>query len=667
MNFTKLFLPISLFILLSMPLPVLQAQVDSLLIVYEKAQTPKEKLFAIEKLTIFYVYTHPDYAQAERYTTMLLADATKQSDTFRMMRAYLFLGYSKQTANKYTGSFEPFEKGLALAEQAHNYQFISIILHAIGSSHYELGNVLAFFEYLEKSLDAAQKCDCPNAKTNVMSSLANFYANKLKDKDKGLFWRKECNKYAPYISDINTSIPCFMKYELADAFLKKGQIDSAQIYNAMALACPGEVKDIDLLVSILALESTIALLQHNLPKAFTTGQKAYDLAQTEDPEMRLVALNPLVTALISMKRTDEVQKYLAETETLLNQSASLVALGNVAEVAYDNLFKAYLTKDPQRAAYFLEKQKALQDSINQGVIETRAAIFAAQNGMAIKESENKRLHLEQEKNQQRNVFLLFGLVLSAVAVFGLAYQYRRIRYKNEKLNELNAALTQSNTQMEHFTHTLSHDALGYINHILNYATAGQEADNVEEGQATAVKIHSYATNLKKMAQNLIQFNKTGAIINQETFSISDLMAEVAQDMSGDLVANNVNLNSLTGTTTIQTDRQLLKQVLRNLIHNAIKFHRPNVLPVLTVKAIEKEDTIEVSIADNGIGIAPEQQHLVFKEFTKLDKQTGGSGLGLFISKQIIERLGGKIWIESEVGQGSIFYFTLPKAENTPPQ
>jgi signal transduction histidine kinase len=662
MGSTKLFSFVSLFIIiLFTPLSLLHAQADSLLAVYQTAKTPDDKLWAMEKLSTFYLYSTDNLVQAERYSKMLLADATKYANSQEAIRAYLMLGYVKQIANKPANSFEPFEKGLALAQQTHNDEFISIILHAIGVSHNDLGNVSAYYEYLEKSLEAAQKCDCASAKTTVMGSLGNFYTNKLKDKEKGLFWRKECDKYTSYLSDGNTSLTGFIKCDIAESFLKKGQIDSAKIYNAMALDHLGEIKDINLRVYHSSLESTIALLQHNLQKALTEAQKAYALAQSmEQPGMRLLALNPLVTALLAMKRADEVQKYLSETETVLNQASSLIALGENAETAYDNLFKAYLTKDPQRAAYFLEKQKALQDTINQSIIETRAAVFAAQNGLALKESENKRLKLEEEKNQERNRFLLISLVLATLTVFSLAYLYRRIRHKNETLKGLNAALTQSNTQMEYFTHTLSHDALGYINHILNYATEGQEADKVEEGHYAASKIHHYATNLKKMAQNLIQFNNTGLITHQETVVVADLVAEVAQDMNGDLAANKVTLNSLTATTTVHTNREFLKQVLRNLMHNAVKFHRPDVPPVLTIKAIEKEDTIEVSVADNGIGIPPEQLHLVFNEFTKLDKQTDGSGLGLFISKQIIERMSGKIWVESKAGQGSIFYFTLPQ-------
>jgi signal transduction histidine kinase len=371
--------------------------------------------------------------------------------------------------------------------------------------------------------------------------------------------------------------------------------------------------------------------------------------------------------LLATNKRKEAQKYLSEMEALLQQYPSVASLPGSASVAYENLFKAYLTTDPQRAAAYLEKRKTIQDTINQQVIRNRAAVIAAQSGIAFKEFENKRLQLEHEKTQQRNRFLLIGLVLAAIAVGSLIYLYQKLRHKNTSLNDLNAALTKSNTQMERFTNTLSHDALGYINHILNYATAGQEADDVQEGHYMALKTHRYATNLKKMAQNLIQFNKTGFVAQPETVVLSELVAEVSQDMNGDLAANQVTLNNLTAITTVQTDRELLKQVLRNLTHNAVKFRRPDVPPVLDIKAIEKENWVEVSVADNGIGIAPEQLSLVFNEFTKLDKQAEGSGLGLFISKQIVERLGGQIWVESTIGQGSTFYFTLPKVENTPPQ
>jgi signal transduction histidine kinase len=662
MSSIKLFL----FLIFFTPLSLLHAQADSLLVSYQTAKTPKEKRAVLSELSYFYFVNRGNYEEGERYAQILFTDATKDADTLDLINAYRLLGIGKRLTGKFTMALDYFEKGLALARLSHQYENMVYIYNNMNHVHKALGNVETAFDCLEHALAASQKCDCPKAKVGVMAGLSVFYLNQLKDDERNLFWLREIEKYAPQLPEDNLLL-CVNKVNLALAFYVKGQIDSVEYYIAKGLACSKHNQFTAGLIYSHDLACRSAFVQKNFQRAVAEGLKAYTLSQSSsDMRLRLITLNSLTSALLETDKK-EARKYLIEIEGLLKQNES--ALGTTRDVAnaYENLFKAYLTTDLQRAAVYLKKQKAVQDSISNQVIRNRGAVIAAQGGIALKESENKRLQLEQEKVQQRNRFLLVGLILTAIAAGNLIYLYLKLRHKNTRLNDLNAALTKSNTQMERFTNTLSHDALGYINHILNYATAGQEADDVQEGHYMALKTHRYATNLKKMAQNLIQFNKTGFVAQPETVVLSELVAEVSQDMNGDLAANNVTLNNLTAITTVQTDRELLKQVLRNLTHNAVKFRCPDVPPVLDIKAVEKENEVEVSVADNGIGIAPEQLSLVFNEFTKLNKQAEGSGLGLFISKQIVERLGGQIWVESTIGQGSTFYFTLPKVENTPPQ
>jgi hypothetical protein len=114
--------------------------------------------------------------------------------------------------------------------------------------------------------------------------------------------------------------------------------------------------------------------------------------------------------------------------------------------------------------------------------------------------------------------------------------------------------------------------------------------------------------------------------------------------------------------TVWADRDKVTQVLMNLIGNAVKFTPQD--GKITV-AIEKNgnDYVQISIADTGPGILPEEANKIFSKFYQvadIDKQKPkGSGLGLAISKALVEMHGGKIWLESEAGRGSTFYFTLP--------
>jgi len=111
---------------------------------------------------------------------------------------------------------------------------------------------------------------------------------------------------------------------------------------------------------------------------------------------------------------------------------------------------------------------------------------------------------------------------------------------------------------------------------------------------------------------------------------------------------------------ISGDERKVKQVLLNLLSNALKFTPEG--GQIDVAARLQDDVAEVSVADTGVGIAPEDQETVFEEFRQVgtaDKKAEGTGLGLTLSRKFIELHGGKIWVQSKLGRGSTFTFTLP--------
>jgi len=111
---------------------------------------------------------------------------------------------------------------------------------------------------------------------------------------------------------------------------------------------------------------------------------------------------------------------------------------------------------------------------------------------------------------------------------------------------------------------------------------------------------------------------------------------------------------------IQGDERKVKQVFLNLLSNAIKFTPEG--GRINVQAVLREATVEVSVSDTGVGIAPEDREAIFEEFRQVGTtamKVEGTGLGLTLSRKFIELHGGRIWVESQVGVGSTFTFTLP--------
>ncbi len=114
---------------------------------------------------------------------------------------------------------------------------------------------------------------------------------------------------------------------------------------------------------------------------------------------------------------------------------------------------------------------------------------------------------------------------------------------------------------------------------------------------------------------------------------------------------------------VRTDPTHLKQVLQNLISNAIKYRQHGIPPQIGIHSYREGSRAVFCVQDNGIGVAPEYTERIFVAFRRLHgRELPGSGVGLTICKDIVEQYNGKIWIQSEVGKGSTFFFSLPSAE-----
>ena len=155
-------------------------------------------------------------------------------------------------------------------------------------------------------------------------------------------------------------------------------------------------------------------------------------------------------------------------------------------------------------------------------------------------------------------------------------------------------------------------------------------------------------------QLTVKYEEVDAIplINQlvQTFNLVILPAKDVE------VVANLHESKL----IIYVDRVRLEQILRNLLSNAVKFTE---LGSIEVSCVKEHGFFTFGVKDTGLGIHPEQQGIIFDRFIKLDNNKQylhrGTGIGLFLSKQLVEMFGGKIWVESEVGKGSNFYFTIP--------
>ncbi|MDR4505037.1 MAG: response regulator [Candidatus Scalindua sp.] len=246
---------------------------------------------------------------------------------------------------------------------------------------------------------------------------------------------------------------------------------------------------------------------------------------------------------------------------------------------------------------------------------------------------------------------------------------QRIAEKTAHLQEANIALKRANKLKSEFLANMSHELRTPLNAIIGFAEVLRDkiCGDLNEEQLDFVKdIHSSGYHLLQMINDILDLSKIEAgkmVLQHEVFSVTDAIQDVYHIIQG--LADKKHLHLQTEihpeTKDIEADRVKFKQVLYNLLSNAIKFTSEN--GNIITKASIIDDTLQVSVTDSGIGMKPEDQEKVFKEFWQADnsfsRKYQGTGLGLALTKRIVEMHGGKIWFKSEYEKGSTFCFTLP--------
>jgi PAS domain S-box-containing protein len=239
----------------------------------------------------------------------------------------------------------------------------------------------------------------------------------------------------------------------------------------------------------------------------------------------------------------------------------------------------------------------------------------------------------------------------------------------DHLRAIMADLERSNKELEQFAYVASHDLQEPLRMVSSYTQllARRYQDQLDQD---AHEFISYAVNgaerMQRLIEDLLAYSRVGT--RGKAFETTDSQRALDQAL-----ANLQTAIEDTGAVvthdhlpTVIADESQLTQVFQNLVSNALKFHS-QAPPRVHVAAAAGDDECVFSISDNGIGIDPEYHERIFVIFQRLNAgdEYPGTGIGLALCKHIVERHGGRIWVESQAGQGSTFYFTIParKVEN----
>ncbi len=300
-------------------------------------------------------------------------------------------------------------------------------------------------------------------------------------------------------------------------------------------------------------------------------------------------------------------------------------------------------------------------------------------------------------------YLLCSMVLIGLVVGGIQWRTRVLKERQRRLadkvtqrtQELEEAreeaLSAAKTKSE-FLANMSHEIRTPMNGVIGFAELLNDTDLTAEQEKFVDAIQSSGETLLTIINDILSFSKLEAgktELHEEPVSVQALVEEAMATLSTSAAEKGVEMTYLIEEDvpfSISTDGTRLQQVLLNLLSNAVKFTDEGEIvlhiqvasaPDVTASAknggeadAERPYELHVSVRDTGIGIPAEKREELFDSFRQVDssrdREYGGTGLGLSISKQLVEAMDGEIWVESEVGEGSTFHFTIQTEEVSHP-
>ena len=578
-----------------------------------------------------------DYSTAIRYDDQALSIFFQLKDSAQIVKCYNNLGTNYYGLGKFDEAYFYHTQSYRMGKSIGDKLQIAISLHNLGSVFKELGQYDKASDYLKLSLSLSKE---------------------QKDEE----------------------APAYFYSEIGDLYMRKNQFDSALIALRSALTFSRTVRltinELEPIILINIARSYLHKNDRSLARAY------YDSASAlfkKSENVFVLAKTDLGRGLVLLS-----EKKYKQAQALMEQSAETAHRLNAwtLEVeCYKELSRLFEEiEDFKKSLYYFKRHQAVEDSMfSQGM---QARIFQDQIRFETSSKDEQIISLTKQEKIRRDQIrkqdlvqniLVVTTALTAVLLFSV-YRSGQRRIKINKLllehqdeiKKRSQELEQLNQVKDKFFSIISHDLRSPINALSGIL------ELMAKDQITPDEFLALNKELR------LQFGHTKTLINNlldwTLLQMDKLKIQVEKIDLHVLADNNIKLlsslhykeikitNKVAPLSFALGDSNMINLVLRNLLTNAIKFSEAGDLIEVAAK-LDGENYI-VSVKDNGVGISPEVQKILFEKTsgysTRGTANEKGTGLGLILCKEFVERNGGRIWLESELGKGSTFFFTIKK-------
>ncbi|MDR8393590.1 tetratricopeptide repeat protein [Aliifodinibius sp. S!AR15-10] len=577
-------------------------------------------------LATSYRYQGNNQRALELYEEALsLVDTTKEGRTaagiaMNMAGAYMNLGQSAEAFKKY-------HKAISYVEASADSTFLATALNNVGVAHNSAENYEEAAQYLERALNI---CKDIGFMPGMLRTLMN-YANAKS----GLAAFEEADSLYLEALELSKKVrpntpPIQIQYNLGELKFRQGKMEEAASWFEQSLENSRKV-------------GMIQGIYYNSTGLGNVAQKRGEIAES---------ISWLQEALAVAERLNN-PSFLEDTHQKLYEQEK--NQGN---------FEAALTH--------LESAKTLSDSLQTAEQDRLLAEYRTRLDVERRERENQQLVAERELQQsqlelQSWLLGIGAFVIIVVAIFaGLVFRANREKNRiNRALEEQKKELEEANDVKNKLFSIVAHDLRTPLSALLGMMELFRD-ESLSEGEMRTLFSEMELTMKQNMdiMENLLAWAKqqmSGLSVNIETLNANKIAEEILDSHTYNARNKQVTIkNKLSESHKVRGDYNMLKLVFRNLVSNGIKFSDEG--DEVVIDASPRDGNILFEVRDTGIGIPAKLQDTIFSSVSKSRRGTRkerGSGIGLNLCKEFVEKQGGRIYFESEEGEGTAFYFSLP--------
>lgn len=563
------------------------------------------------------------------------------------------------------------DKADVLAKSIHNRKQEVNIKILRGLNEYHSGNYELAVDLYYSALDVAEQIEDSTALAKVNHNLAMIY-DELEDFDEAIRYFQKSLVISQAIKDSAQMARTFQN--IAISYQNKKDLVKSLNYIDKANQLAVQMNDTAMIIDLTNNLGTISYDQKKLDESLKYYWKALELyRKTKDKKGVAFSYNNIGLAYMDKGDYKQALSYFNQSLALATE---LKMFDFTADV-YSNLTMYYKEiKDYKNAYLYYDKYNTVYDSLigekkNKMIRQIQAKYQLGKTTRELEELKSKnQSQLDTIDNAKAFQYYLAAIailvIILMIATFYLLFKEKKLA---AELQVKTNALKELNISKDKFFSIIAHDLKNPFNVLVSYTSllkTDLEMFSTEELKQIVSDLNQASENGFNLLQNLLLWTRTQTNrihIFKTKFNLSEVFEKVKALVDLNLLSKDQKLTLIVNPERIVfADKDMVATIIRNLVFNAIKFSQKG--SEIILKATDTDHGVCIDVIDSGMGIPQETISKLFRIDTNTSIQgtegETGTGLGLVICREFVEKHGGRIWVESELGKGSVFSFTLPE-------